>query len=529
VRRERARPEQASRGPRGSTAGSKVRFFLTLLAAGCVVGVSIPAPAAAWAPPGFLGFVTHDDLFFVEFGAVDFGIFTPVANDSSIYTSALELNVTSIASYNETAVVRLYSYDQGRYIENTSVYIATYGYAILTLPLPDSHTYTEFLLTVDGTPAFFWAESPYAFLGIPQLLNGGIDLAVFIAIGIFLLYTLPLMVKAERMTKRAIYCPRWNATMWLHGIFFGLLAWYIVSFAGVNAFFKGWEFVFIPFPEALFLFFWNAGRHSTNRQAMFMQVVPRLGQRMGVILRFFYIGQDADGDLVIIKRRSPVQWWYRSRGHHTKVFRRSEEGALEPFPFVALEQQRISSEQVRDPARFPRGAKYGGHDDFPVINAQDDEEAPIERVYFVPRISAFRHEWPKLRFFREVKVPTYVDINGSVHEGETRLKLTWPYIQDGHADISLWSWHFMDVLAQAQGYMTSEDMAREIEDLSMQLAAERGNRERLSREKAESRMGADADLRGRPYSDMSPEELQAYRSPDRKKRPAIADRGGEPA
>ena len=309
--------------------------------------------ASAITIPGISGFITSDGLFFVQVGYSQFGYTTYVGNGSDVYASAIVINVTGITTTSQVAHVSVYEYADRRTVQNVNVPIPGYSSVAVAVELPQNHTYMEYKVSVDSTPWWVYAYTPWSFLGFTGLQDGGADLATFIAVGLFFVYAIPFMVKGERMTKKAIYSPKWNATLWLHGIFFGLVAWYFVSFPSINSFFQGWEFVVIPIPEAVFLFFWAAGRHSSNQRALFVQIVPRMGQRLAVIMRDYFVGKDSDGDLVIMRSRSPIQWWYRSRGHHVKVFRRSEAGALEPFPLDVLEQQRLTEEQVRDPGAVP--------------------------------------------------------------------------------------------------------------------------------------------------------------------------------
>ena len=488
-------------------------LILVVLTAACLLAPVFIATGAADAIgiPGVRGFITNDGLFFVQVGYAQFGYTEYLGNGTDLYASAVIINITGITTSTQTAHISIYSYANQTTLSSLNVPVPGYTSVALTVSLPDEHSYLEYKVTVDSTPWWFYAYAPWGFLGITGLQDGGTDLATFIAVGLFFVYALPFMVKGERMTKRAIYSPKWNATLWLHGIFFGMVAWYFVNFPSINIFFHGWEFVIIPIPEAIFLFFWAAGRHSQNQRALFIQIVPRMGQRLAVILRAYFMGKDEDGDLVVMRSRSPIQWWYRSRGHHVKVFRRSEAGALEPFPLDVLEQTRLTEEQVRDPARFPRGAKYDAHDDFPVVNSDESEDFPFERLYFVPRVSAFRVTWPHMVAHRDVPVPEHLNaVTGTIVPAGTKSVWCWPYIKDGHAEIALCSWHYMDVLAQAMGYMTAEDLAAECDNLAIQLWTERGHKHTETSRKADERLLAEEDIQNRPYTDLSDEELEKY-------------------
>lgn len=508
---------------------------LVLLLAGVqalpVTAASTDHPSFYGAPPGTIGFITSDGKFFIQVGATTFNVFTAVPNGSEIYAYAVTVNITSIVPVNATAYVQVFYYPQERYIYQQFVPMSGYGITLVYPVLPDHHTWQAIAVTVDGTTGVYYTQTPYDFLSIPNVPDGGFDLEAFIVVAEVLAIGLPLMFKAERMTKRAIFAPKWNATIWLHGIMIGMIAWYFTNFPTINQFFMGWEWAFIPIPEMLFLFIWSSGRHSRNRTAQFQQAVPRVNQPMGFIIKKFYIGRDNDGDLVLIKfrSRSPIQWWYRSRGHHVKAFIRRKDGSMEPMGYPVVDHDQLTPEQIRDPTRFPRGGRHDPHNDFPVLNPKDEDGDDVDTIYFVPRISTFQVTWPHASFHREVKVEAYDDPKtGQHHEAGKRSKLTWPHIVDGKAEVTLASWHYQDVLYVANGWMATEDLVTECDDLAVQLWTERGFRATETSRKADERVTSHLDIRSRPLSDLSPEDLQAAVPPrrlDRRSRPALP--GGE--
>lgn len=502
-----------------STSARSTKAAAVAIAVGMALMVTLPGTASAFWYPGTTGFITKDWLFFVQVGFTRFNEFSAVGNGSHIYAYSLTVNISSITGQNRTAYIKVIDTDTGFSIANVSLYVQAGKFLLWSVPLPVVHSYTPIRVLVDGTPGSFSYESPYTFLSFTSLPDGGLIILAFGVVSMMVIAGGILMWKSIKMTKRAIYAPKWSAVMWLHGIMIPLFAWYVVSFPSINSFFRGWEVFVVPIPECIFLFFWVAGRVSTNVEAMFVQVVPRLGHRLGHILRFYYIGQDKDGDLVIIKvrDRSVFRWWYRSRGHHVKLYRRREfKGPLEPVAFDAAEFKELSKEQLRNPARFPRGAKYDASDDFPVLNTTEDEDTSISRVYYVPRISDFKVTWPHLTMHREVKVPATVDPKTGVTIPEhTKNKLCWPYIADGSAEVTLASWHYADVIAQALGWITAEDMERENNDLSLQVAALLGNQHTETNRKAEARLLANREVINRPYDELSAEDQSAYLAYDK--------------
>ncbi len=510
-----------------TSARSRKASGLPLLSLVVVLGLSLSiigsGTAQAFSPSdttyGTVGFITHDGLFFVQVGYVGYLLktFIAVPNGSQVFAYATAVNVTSIVDYNATAYIRVFSFDLNRTISNLTVPLTPYATSIVEISLPVSHDYLKYRISVDATPAVYWYQSPYSFLSIPNLQDGGVDLIAVVIVAEFLVIGLPLWVKAERMTKRAIYCPKWNATVWLHGIVIGMLAWYIVAFPSINSFFKGTEWAFIPLPEILFLFFWTAGRHSTHKKVEFRQMVPRLGHRLGEIRKVFFMGQDQDGDLVIMRSKSIFQWLYRAWGHHVKVFRRLStemRSPAEPMHIDSIDLSSVPPSQFRDPARFPRGARYDAMDDIPVLNPGDDDGDGIERVYYVPRISQMLVKWPHWAWTREVSVPSFVDKEGNTHPATTKKKFS-PHVEDGYAEVTLIGWHGTDIYAMSVGHMRYEDAVMEIEDLEVRVAIERGKRHTETGRRAEEMINAEDDIRERPFSELSDEELKSLVPPSR--------------
>lgn len=523
------------------------RLLLCLLSVGIMVAplivVAQPASASLFGNPGFVGFITDDGRFFVQWGYSQFGYINYVKNGSDIYASALALNLTAITRYNYTAQVHVYAVGAKTPIYNASVGVPGYGTVILNAPLPVTHSYVQYRVQVDGTSAFFYAESPYNFLTFTALTDGGSDLAVFMAFGIFLLYSLPLMVKGENMTRRAIYAHRSQAIMWLHGIFFGLVAFYFVDFPAINAAFKGWEFIVIPIPEAIFLFFWAAGRHSQNNKAMFIQIIAsEPGERLAIDYREYYVGRVAGGLAIMRGGRGPLQWLYRALGHHVLVFRRSE-GKPAPFPLSAIGRDEAAlQDQESDPYHLPRGSKVDPHDDFPVPDVSShiwtEQNEQIRRFYFVKRASDLdKTTWPELSIHKEVWVEPYTTTRKdpasgqaelAVVEGHYETKLCWPYIKDGKCDVELWSWHKMAVLAQHAGYITVDDLTDVAESLAIQLATERGKRYTLANDLANQRTLGEDYIRTLARRHLTDLEQRDYTPPSRARhRPELGDGSGE--
>jgi hypothetical protein len=480
-------------------------------------------PAAGGWENGLIGFITSDGLFFVEVGAPDFiGGFLPYFNGSQIYTYQIILNITSLSQYQETATIHLVDADSHQSIANVSVPMSGYSNQMVPVTLPTEHAWTDLRITVDGTSGLFQWETPYTLFSLGNLFNGGIDLSVFAGFGIYLWVAYLLAVKAERMTKRAVYAPEWKATWWLHGIVVGEIAAYAIWFEQINSYFKGAEVLLIPFPIALFGFFWTAGRHSRKVVLEFKQPVTIIGRPMSYIRRRFYGGIDPEGNIVLIKynSRSVFQWWYRSRGFHVKVWSLFDDGRpatrlttaqarkpkpLEPLVMPVYDYEALTPEQLRDPALLPRSGIYDQFRGAAIQGEGGNEDETVGFEFMVVRISDFRVTWPYLSFWKAQPAVSYKDTEtGLQYDEPAKEKLTWPHIVPGSAEVTLMSTVAgQDVLAEHYGYVSAEDNAATKDDLAVALEAANAH---LNREA--NRMAAERTLANRFVLDFPNRELE---------------------
>jgi hypothetical protein len=483
------------------------------------------------------GFITRDGLFFVEIGAPDFiGLFAPHYNGSQLYTYAITVNITSLIATNETARVHLFDYATGTYLTNLSVPMTKFSSQFVQVPMPTEHKWTEVRIVVDGTPGYFYWRTPYTWLPIANLADGGIVLSVVVAFGVYLWISYPLSVKAERMTKRAVYAPEWKATWWLHGLVIGELAFYASDFPQINIAFHGWEVFLFPIPEAIFMFFWSAGRHSRKVVTRFDQPVAIPGRPLSFVSRPFYGGVDPDGNIVVIEygSKSLLQWWYRSRGKHVKVWSLFEDGRpasrlsardsiadttarparpgqraipTEPLTMPVYSYESLTPDQLRDPTRLPRSGLYDQFRGAAVLSEGGNVDEVVSYRFLVPRVSDFQVEWPHATFWRFENVAAYTDEKGRFHPARQKRHLS-PHITEGHAQVTLMSWHGQDVYAQALGWMETEDLVLENGDLAVALAVARAQLQILSRRKAEEDTLANRDILQRPETDLEQPELE---------------------
>jgi hypothetical protein len=532
MRKQRGRKSEFRHSRLGTSVRS-IRAGALFLLVGMLTLPFLASPVSAHPQPaqgcaygcGTTGFITRDGLFYVEVGYIGFlGDFNAEPNGSYLYAYAITLNITAIVSYNVTASVLVHDDGTNTTVAKLAVPDEAYSSVQVDVAAPTSHSYVEFRVSVDGTPEWFWVATPYTFLGIPGLEDGGLDLAIFAGIAVFLLLGFPAMLKAFLMTKRAIYAPKWNATMWLHGIFFGVMALYVVDFPQLNMAFHGWEFLFIPIPEVIFAFFWVAGRASTNQQAQFLQAMPVRGHQMGFKSDIYYYGfvdgrgyGTTSGTLVIIPTgRSMKQWYYRSRGHHTRVFVRDPtdpKSVFEPMWAEVRNVANLSTAEVEDPTFFDVGSgRFTPTKGFEILHADSGDDT-IDRMYFVKRLSSFKVKWPEMVGFSwdyvEVK-PSKRNPDGTEAPAQMKRKLRWPYITDGRAEIDLMPWHWEHVWGVEFGYEQIEDVMEENDNLRARIGVLEGQLYTRSQEISDARINAENHIRNRPGSALTSEEATAY-------------------
>jgi hypothetical protein len=533
-----------------------------------LVGLPLAAPLAAAAPPapqpfispatgggwqdGLIGFITNDGLFFVEVGATDFlGLFTPYYNGSQIYTYQVDLNITAVTGTAETAYIHLTVVGAKQPLANLTVPLGGYANDVVQITLPTVHSWTEVKIAVDGTPGYFYWATPYTFAPIGNLFNGGIDFAVFAALGVYMLVAYVVSAKAQQMTKRAVYAPEWKAVMWLHGIFFGFVALYAIDFVPINMALQGWEILLIPIPEAIFTFFWTAGRHSRRIVFDFSEPLTIQGRPLSKIRRTFYGGIDPDGNIVLIKynSRSLFQWYYRSKGYHVKVWAMYDDGRpatrlsaahqsvldqsghavpkasraspVEPLVIPVYDYESLTPEQLRDPSRIPRSGLYDQFRGAAVTGVGGNEKESVSYEFVVVSNSDFQVKWPHFSWWRTEVEPDWADPEGNIHKGEPRQRFS-PHIEPGSAQVTLLSWHGQDIYMQNYGVMDMQDLVQENDNLSAALWMARGELHRLSGMKAEAKITAYREMTERADRELeqpeSEELVEHYRSTQERKR-----------
>lgn len=510
MRRTKATKNWTVERPRG-TDGRRVRAILvTLIVCGAVGGIGVGAPSASASclGPCLVGIFTANGLLFVEAGGTTWGFFTPVSQGGQVYSYALTVELYSLVNENETATLSLYDYGESATVSAIQVLVPNYGVAWANLTLPVAHSWSEVRLQIDGTPDIFWTETPYFFLSIPGLADGGFDLAIFGALAVFVLFLIPVSLKAEAMTRRAIYAPKFPAKTFFHGIFAGMLALYVADFAALNSTFQGWEWVIIPIPEALFFFLWTAGRHSRDDLAAVIQGVPVTGDPMEFVMDFYHVGETADGKLIACFP-GILQWWYRSRGHYTVLWERKNDGKPEPTAFRATEGNQLTAAQIAWLRRVPVNPDSIPAKGFRAFMKGDAEKIGVTRVFLV----ASRDDWdvkrPRMTIHKTVPARDEVDVNGVTIHIPAREKLCLPHVKVFPAKITLAPSHYQDVWFVNNNWMETEVVVEENNDLRAGLWALKGQLQLITSRKAEEANNAKTDIQNRPYTDLGPEDLQA--------------------
>lgn len=537
-------------GNRGAGLRRLIVLSLVCMAVGSPLLVAPTAHAATPTPSGLggwntgqPGFITRDGLFFIQAGADNFiGFFEPSYNGSQLYTYSVILNITSIVAANETARIHLYDYDTKSYLTNLTVPTTGYANVRVEIPLPTEHTWTEVRITVDGTAGYFYWETPYTWLPISNLANGGIVLSVVVAFGVYLWIAYPLAVKAERMTKRAVYAPNNRASTWLHVLAVLELGIYAAWFPQINSALHGFEVFLFPIPEAVYVFFWSAARHSRRVIISFDQPVTIPGRPLSWIERPFYGGIDPDGNIVIIPyaSKSWPLWWYRSRGYQVAVWALFEDGRaatrlsqreavrdtvaqparanqhatpVEPLTMPVYDYESLTPEQVRDPTRLPRSGIYDNFQGAAILNQGSfmahggNVGEAVSFRFLVPNLSDFRVQWPSATLWSFETVQAYTDEGGKFHEAKKKRHFT-PHITPGSAQVTLMSWHGQDVYAQSFNWQEATDLVEENDQLRAALWVARAQLHVESGRKAEEGLLANRDILERPYTDLEQEEIE---------------------
>lgn len=470
-----------------------------------------PASAVCVGACSPVGFTTHDGYFYVQAGGTIFGDFSPVSNGSQVYAFSLTVEISSLVGINETAIAHLYESGSSKSVANQSLIVAPYANDYINLTIPSTHQWTELELKVDGTPVFFSVETPYYFLSIPGIEDGGLDFSIFIALGIFWVFFVFAYLKGKHMTDRAVKGPGIEARTWFHGTFAAMFVLYLLDFQLMNSVFQGWEFLVIPIPEACFFLFWSGTQHDKSSYAMIVQGVPVTGAPIRFNLDFWDHGTPGSGPAagkLVACGEGIWQWWYRSRGYHTILYEDKKDGAPEPMAFDVTEGSRLTPEQVAWLGRIPQNPASNTSKGFLTRMMGHDKRRPVTHMFCV----ASRDDWdiklPYWSWWRAIPAHEDTDPGGFIVKIPERHKFR-PHIEPGYAHITLAPWHYQFVWALNFGWIRPEDLEKENQDLLKAIWALKGTIDSLTGKKSETAMNALVDLQNRPKSDLSPEDLEA--------------------
>ena len=153
---------------------------LPLASAGAVNnGNSSPSssftPAITGLPVQFGGFITLDRHYLVFSGVTSWGgAFTPIANNSQVYASSIELVVYSLLPTTSSLDINLL--ENGAETSQTVSVDAAGVPAVVSVNLEPIHAWTQATLIIDGTSQTYSVAVPLSFLPSNIANVGGLDL-----------------------------------------------------------------------------------------------------------------------------------------------------------------------------------------------------------------------------------------------------------------------------------------------------------------------------------------------------------------
>lgn len=520
---------RSARAPGDPRAPSKI---LAWMIAAVIVGGPFAsgavgsARADVFGPPTFQGFVTNDGFFFVEIGTSSFGSFSPVNPGSNVFGTGFTLVLFGLTGFNRTVPVQFTEYPgngQPDLYDNLSVSVPAKTAVLADLTFPVNSHPTRANLTIDGTTEQFTIETPVLLIPLTNLTNGGFDLILLGILSELLLFTLPLIVLARWMTRRALYAPKMKAILWLHGIVLGIAAFVILDFQLVNETVGGWGWFTYPVPISVFLFFWSASLFNRADVVEVLRPYTASGHRLSFDRWEIRVGRNRDGDLVLVGRRWR-DWVFGALGHHVVLSPHdAEEHGVEPQGHALVLREFTSAkkpgggspvpgaiQRARKAIRWPTPTKSDPAEDFRVRNAQERGEEDPAYVYFVASVNPVSVDWPKVSVHRwKPTEAVYNDEGDLVRPAGKKWALTWPHIVDGKAEIQLASIHYADVVAVAMGWKTVEDVVRVAEQRHLQVYLLKAHMESEVARQVEEKLTAWLDLHTRPGFDLGEDEEEA--------------------
>jgi hypothetical protein len=487
--------------------------------------------------PTFIGFVTNDGYFFVEVGTSAFGSFTPLGPGSDVFGTGLTLVVFGITQENRSLDVRYEQFPGGNTTQyaNSSFVVPGRSVTVATLTFPPTEKWIPATLTIDGTTLHYRVETPILLLPLANLTNGGFDLIILGILSELLIFTLPLIVLARYLTRRALWAPKVKAVLWLHGIVLGIASFVILDFPLVNEVAGGWGWFSYPIPLAVFLFFWSCSLFNRAEVVEVIRANTASGHRLSFDRWEVRIGRNRHGDLVMLGRRWR-DWLFGALDHWVILSAHdAEEKGIEPEGHeVLLREVETGTERAKKDAalakrriRWPRSSKERPEDDFRVRNAQERGEDDPGHIYFVGSADPVEVEWCRWSIHRLKQIPDKYDAEGNLLvPAHANRALTWPHIIDGSARVLLAGIHYADVVAVAMGWKTVEDVVKVAEQRHLQVYVLKAHLQTEVARQVEEKLTAYLDLTTRPGMEISEEEADA--EVERKPRRAGAASGAGP-
>lgn len=456
-------------------------FFSPLLAVGSAQGQSTPTTGTTSVPVSVGGFLTYDRHFLVFNGITTFGGgYEVVYNGSQVYASQFVLVLYSLLPVTETVPIVL----EENGVNQTTTTTVQPGVAdLVDVSLYPTHSWTNVVLLVDGTPQVYSVSVPLSFLPNSIANVGGLDLLA-LAIISESLFCLALATSfAYGIMRKALWAPKFSLLVWGHVILFSIVGAVILDFQQVDQTFAGWS----PLVYAFFLFpiFFLFALSFFNRapSAEMLQANAPLAGRLRFNRWDLRIGRDLKGRWVLVGDRWS-HFLFRAAGKQVPLTT-SESTIIGPEPFMAdiVNRRVVSKQQLLKRVRKLSPEKADALDDFDIINVTVDgrpvksgrREPPV-KLLFTPVGKPVEVEWPRLSVHKQKDVPDKFDKEGNLLvPAHKKTALCFPYITEGRANITLHTIHFRSAVSVVAGWRTADDLSLLVSDVQLDLESLKAN------------------------------------------------------
>ena len=470
---------------------------------------------AAGLPIEFGGFLTSDHHYLVFAGVTSWGgTFQPIANNSQVYASTIELVVYSLLSVPTSMTIELV--ENGVASAQTASIAPAGAPSVINVNVLPIHAWTNVELIIDNTPQTFSVAVPLSFLPSDIANVGGLDLIALAIISECLVALAIAVSLAYGFQRKALWAPKFSLLVWGHVILISLAAAILLDFQQVDELFAGWS----PLFYAVFLFpiffVFSLSFFNKARKVELLQARAPLAGRLSFHRWEFLLAKDLKGRWIIIGTRWG-DWWARVFGHHVPLT--TTEATLDmPEPFMAdiVNHRVLSRAQVERRVRNPTPEKSSGMDDFDVIpvtlsgrpETGSGRSEPPSMLMFTPVGKPVSAEFPRLSFHRDKLIPPRLDRKtGEVIVPEHHARrLSLPHFTDGSADITLHLIHFRSAVSVTSGWRNADSLALLLNDTQLDLEALKSHITETVSKLVKEQVLARESLLHRGEVDLPPEE-----------------------